>query len=67
MSKKQRILNGILMAFCMSFAMTLINLGMSDIFFKAWMKSWVIGLIVTLPISFIFPPIIGKLVMKIKI
>jgi len=48
----------LIMSFCMSFFMLLINIGFSKIFFNAWMKSFGLGFIIALPISIIFIPII---------
>jgi hypothetical protein len=48
----------------MSFAMALINVGVRPGFLKAWFQGWAIGFIVSLPFSFIVPPLIQKIMAR---
>ncbi len=48
----------LLMSFFMSFFMTVVNIGFSQSLFVAWMKSFVLGFVIALPISIIFIPMI---------
>jgi hypothetical protein len=46
----------------MAFFMTLINVGFNNIFLQAFLKSLVVGIIVSAPIAFIVIPYVRKLV-----
>ena len=48
----------LLMSFFMSFFMTVVNIGFSQVLFVAWMKSFVLGFVIALPISIIFIPML---------
>lgn len=55
----------IIMSLIMSFALTLINVGLVPHFLMIWLKSFGISLAVALPISLIIVPLIRKLLDKI--
>jgi hypothetical protein len=57
----------ILMSLCMSLAMALINVGPGRYFWGAWLSGWGIGFLVSLPFSFFVPPLIQKLMAKLRI
>lgn len=71
MSTKRKLFTAIGMALCMSIFMSLVmvfvNVGVSPYFFKAWLKSWSIGFLVSLPLAFIVPPMINKFANKLKL
>ena len=60
------ILFGGIMAFAMSFLMSLVmtyvSIGLVPDFLTIWMKSFVIGLIVSFPIALFITPIAAKIV-----
>ena len=60
------ILFGGIMAFAMSFLMSLVmtyvSIGLVSDFLTIWMKSFVIGLIVSFPIALFITPIAAKIV-----
>jgi len=56
------ILMAIVITIPMAFFMTLINVGFSNIFLQAFLKSLVVGIIVSAPIAFIVIPYVRKLV-----
>ena len=68
---KRRVFTSVFMAFCMSFCMSLVmsivNVGFVDYFLQAWLRSWSIGFIVALPLSFLLPSAIQKLATKLGI
>lgn len=68
-NKKSKILFGVLMAgmmaLAMSFVMVWINVGMTNLFFVIWMKSFALGFLVAVPTSIIAAPIAQKLVNKL--
>jgi len=55
----------IIMSLIMSFALTLINVGLIPNFFMIWLKSFGISFAVALPISLIIVPLIRKLLDRI--
>ena len=60
------ILFGGIMAFAMSFLMSLVmtyvSIGLVSDFLTIWMKSFVIGLVVSFPIALFITPIAAKIV-----
>ena len=54
------------MSFCMSLVMTIVNVGFVNYFFMAWLRSWMIGFLVALPLAFILPPLIQKIAVKLN-
>ncbi len=48
----------LLMSFFISFFITVVNIGFSQVLFVAWMKSFVLGFVIALPISIIFIPML---------
>ncbi len=56
------ILMAIVITIPMAFFMTLINIGFNNIFFQEFLKSLVIGIIVSAPIAFIVIPYVQELV-----
>lgn len=69
MSKLERILFPVFMSMTMSipmsFVMTAVNVGFSDHFIQAFLRSALIGICVSMPIAFIAVPRVRKLVSKI--
>ncbi len=65
-AKYRPIITGILMGFSlsliMSFTMTVVMVGFTPIFMRAWFNGFVIGSIVSIPASLILGPIIAKTV-----
>ena len=55
----------LVMSFCMSLTMTLVNVGLSDLFPVIWLRGWAIGFCVAFPISLILPKHIQKLSAKL--
>jgi hypothetical protein len=70
-SIRQILFSGFSMAFimsmCMSFVMTLINLGLGGDFVRVWLASWGIGFVVSLPLSFFLPLFLQKIMKLLKI
>ncbi len=56
----QAIFMSFFMSFFMSLVMTYVALGWVDYFFMAWMRSFFIGFVVSIPIAIIFGPISHK-------
>jgi hypothetical protein len=44
--------------------MTAINVGFNSHFLKAWVSGWGIGFLVSLPLSFLVPPLLQKIMHK---
>lgn len=65
MSVKFRVISALCMSFCMSllmsFIMAVINVGVGSLLVSAWIRGWGIGFIVALPLAYILPPFIQKL------
>ncbi len=55
------------MSLGMSLVMTSVNVGFVDRFPFIWLRSWCIGFIVALPLSFILPVIFRKAAVKLGI
>lgn len=51
---------GLCMSCAMSFALTAINIGFNENFISAWLKSFGISFLVSVPISFLIVPRIQK-------
>jgi hypothetical protein len=71
MTLRQALFFGIVMAIFMSAAMSsvmvLINVGLNANFFRAWLPSFGIGFLVSLPFSFFLPMLIEKVMAKLCI
>jgi small-conductance mechanosensitive channel len=67
----QILFNGLCMAFimsmCMAFVMAAINVGFTSNFLSAWLMGWGIGFVVSLPLSFFLPPMLQKIMIKLKL
>lgn len=63
---KVRIISSVITAVCMAMIMSFVqayfNVGFSDIFIKTWLRSWRIGAIVAIPVSYFLPPNVAVLV-----
>ena len=59
------VLMSLIMAFFMSLTMTLVNVGINEHFFLAWMNGLFIGFLVGIPASIVFSPIVRKAVHKL--
>lgn len=57
----------IFMSIPMSFVMTAVNVGFTDIFVRAFLGSAVIGTIVAIPVAFLAMPVAQKLVAVIML
>ncbi|MDR1586708.1 MAG: DUF2798 domain-containing protein [Treponema sp.] len=57
----------VIMSMCMSLAMTAINVGFNHAFLMAWLKGWGAGFLASLPLSFILPPLLHKIMQKLKL
>lgn len=68
MSVKYRILaalvTSLLISMGMSFIMALLNFGIADGFLGVWFKGWGIGFIVSMPLSYLLPPIVQRFLNK---
>jgi hypothetical protein len=49
------------MSVFMSFVMTAVSIGFSEIFIPAWLKGVIIGFCVALPLSFLIPMLMNRL------
>ena len=71
MTKKQIIFQkfttAIIMSACMSFTMIVVNLGFVPNLFSIFLRRWPIGFAVALPLSFILPPLVQKLIKVLRI
>lgn len=56
---------GLIMTTCMSFLITVINVGFPPNFFNIWLKAFLIGFPIGFPIALIATPIIKKIVDKL--
>ncbi len=65
-AKYRPIFTGVLMGFSlsliMSFTMTVVMVGFTPIFLRAWFNGFVIGSIVSIPTSMFLGPLIAKVV-----
>jgi cytosine/uracil/thiamine/allantoin permease len=57
----------IIMSMFVSFAMTVINFGFTTNLMELWMGGWAIGFFVSLPLSFLLPPLLQKIMERLKI
>jgi hypothetical protein len=57
----------IIMSMFVSFSMTIINVGFDANFVDMWMGGWAIGFLASLPLSFLLPPLLQKLMERLKI
>jgi hypothetical protein len=58
----------VIMSLGMSLAMTLMNVGINEPFFiKAWLSGSGIGFLVSLPLSFLIPPTLQKMMAALRI
>jgi hypothetical protein len=55
----------VIMACCMSFAMTFVAMGFAKPFVHEWLKGWWIGGVVALPFAFLVPMLMNKICDKI--
>ena len=55
----------IAMTMIMTFAVTLNNIGFSDIFFYKWLLAWLIACCIAIPVSLLLSPLIQKIANKI--
>jgi hypothetical protein len=53
------------MAFIMSGALTLLNIGLVDDFIFKWLKSFLFGFMIAFPTAFFIAPLVHKIVNKI--
>jgi hypothetical protein len=56
-----------IMSMCMSFVMTVINVGLSGALLKPWLIGWGIGFLTSLPLSFLLPPLLQKMMKALNI
>lgn len=63
---KKRIISAFLtatiMAGCMSFVMSLFNIGWNIVLLNAWLKGWFIGSVFVFPLALFLPPVILRFV-----
>jgi NhaP-type Na+/H+ and K+/H+ antiporter len=57
----------VFMSAAMAAVMVVINVGLNSHFFSAWLPSFGIGFVVSLPFAFFLPPLIQKVMMKLHI
>ena len=63
----QKFTTAFFMSACMSFVMVLINIGFVEDLFFIFLRRWPIGFAVALPLSFILPPFVQKLIKVLKV
>jgi hypothetical protein len=67
----QIVFNGFWMAFimsiCMAFVMAVVNVGLGSNFVAAWLSGAGVGFVVSLPLSFFLPPLLQKIMKRLKI
>ena len=56
------ILMGVSLSLVMSFTMTVVMVGFTPIFMRAWFTGFVVGSLVSIPTSLILGPLITKIV-----
>jgi hypothetical protein len=56
-----------IMSMCMSLVMTAINVGFNHDFFRPWLMGWGFGFLASLPLSFILPPLLQKIMHALKL
>ncbi|MGD9238680.1 MAG: DUF2798 domain-containing protein [Desulfobacterales bacterium] len=52
------------MSLVMSFTMTAINVGFAEYFLYAWLRSWLVGLLVGFPTAAVIVPLAQKVVIR---
>jgi hypothetical protein len=57
----------VVMSAAMTGVMVVKNVGLNGNFFRAWLTDFGIGILVSLPFSFVLPPLIQKLMVKLRI
>jgi hypothetical protein len=57
----------LIMSVCMAFVMATVNVGFGSNFVTAWMTGAGIGFVVSLPLAFIIPPLLQKIMKILKI
>lgn len=55
-------LTGIVTTGMVSFTVVLINLGLTESFWRIWLKSWSLAFLVVVPVILIVSPVIGQFV-----
>ncbi|MDR0723024.1 MAG: DUF2798 domain-containing protein [Treponema sp.] len=55
------------MSMCMSFVLVVINVGLNGHFVIPWLIGRLIGCIVSLPRSFLLPPVLQKITVSLKL
>jgi hypothetical protein len=55
-------LTGIVTTGMVSFTVVLINLGLTENFWRIWLKSWSLAFLVAVPVILIVSPVIGRFV-----
>lgn len=55
-------LTGIVTTGMVSFTVVLINLGLTESFWRIWLKSWSLAFLVVVPVILIVSPVIGRFV-----
>ena len=58
---------GFSMGIVMSFVMTLVNVGMGPRFFIKWMKAFIVGASVGIPLAVIVVPFLSKQLLKLAV
>jgi predicted membrane channel-forming protein YqfA (hemolysin III family) len=56
---------GAMMIFLMTMVITFVNVGLSDNFFRLWMKAFSIAYVVGVPVIFFLAPVARKLTARI--
>jgi hypothetical protein len=56
---------GIITTGIISFSLIAINLGFIDRFIKVWLRSWVSGYVIVIPVILLVGPVVQKLTDKI--
>ena len=55
-------LTGIVTTGMVSFTVVLINLGLTESFWRIWLKSWSLAFLIVVPVILIVSPVIGRFV-----
>lgn len=61
------ILVAVIMSAAMSFALTIINVGIPAGFFGIWMRSYLVAVIVSIPVTFGTIPLVTKMLRGLEI
>lgn len=59
------LIMGIITTGTISFALIALNIGFSEKFLKIWLRSWVAGYLIVIPVILLIGPMVQKLVDKI--